>query len=139
MLNFDQDALRENLEVFRHAEVAHGPVRVRHAFGTLAYTVSPAGAEALLDTCLPLARQFIRFEGFGIGIPNNGIDCMMNIAYREVKGLCVHAAFGGVGELAGHFDHVTSRSEPSVTALRFQLKHRMMIGLNLAPEIDALH
>lgn len=85
ILQFDQDALRDNIEIFRHAEVAHAPVRLRHAFGIMAYTVSPAGAKALLELCLPLARRFIQFEGFGIGIPNNGIDCMMNTAYPKLK------------------------------------------------------
>jgi GR25 family glycosyltransferase involved in LPS biosynthesis len=85
VLTFDQDALRENIEIFRHAEVAHAPVRLRHAFGSMAYSVSPSGAKALLDMCLPLSRKFIRFEGFGIGIPNNGIDCMMNTAYPKLK------------------------------------------------------
>jgi GR25 family glycosyltransferase involved in LPS biosynthesis len=85
VLQFDQDALRANLEVFRGSEVAHAPVRLRHAFGSMAYTVSPAGAKALLEMCPPLARRFIHFEGFGIGIPNNGIDCMMNTAYPKLK------------------------------------------------------
>jgi glycosyl transferase family 25 len=85
VLTFDQDALRENIEIFRRSETAHAPVRLRHAFGSLAYSVSPAGADALLHMCLPLSRKFIRFEGFGIGIPNNGIDCMMNTAYPKLK------------------------------------------------------
>jgi GR25 family glycosyltransferase involved in LPS biosynthesis len=85
VLNFDQDALRENIEAFRRSAVAHAPIRLRHAFGSVAYSVSPTGARALLDTCLPLARQFIHFKGFGIGIPNNGIDCMMNTAYPKLK------------------------------------------------------
>jgi glycosyl transferase family 25 len=85
VLNFDQDALRENIATFRRSAVDHAPIRLRHAFGSLAYTVSPAGAKALLEMCLPLARQFIRFDGFGIGIPNNGIDCMMNTAYPMLK------------------------------------------------------
>jgi glycosyl transferase, family 25 len=85
ILQFDQDALRENLEVFRRSAVAHAPVRLRHAFGSMAYSVSPTGARALLELCLPLSRQFIRFEGFGIGIPNNGIDCMMLSAYPKLK------------------------------------------------------
>jgi GR25 family glycosyltransferase involved in LPS biosynthesis len=90
VLTFDQDALRENIEVFRGAEVTHAPVRLRHAFGTLAYTVSPAGAKGLLELCLPLARRFIQFDGFGIGIPNNGIDCMMNTAYPKLRAyVCV--------------------------------------------------
>ena len=85
VLQFDQDALRANIDVFRRSEVTHAPVRLRHAFGSMAYTVSPAGAKALLELCLPLARRFIQFEGFGIGIPNNGIDCMMNTAYPRLK------------------------------------------------------
>jgi GR25 family glycosyltransferase involved in LPS biosynthesis len=85
VLNFDQDALRENITVFRRSEATHAPVRLRHAFGSLGYIASPAGARALLEICLPLARQFIRFDGFGIGIPNNGIDCMMNTAYPKLK------------------------------------------------------
>jgi glycosyl transferase, family 25 len=90
VLQFDQDELRNNLEGFRRAEVAHAPIRLRHAFGSMAYSVSPTGAEALLKLCLPLARQFIRFEGFGIGIPNNGIDCMMVGAYPKLKSyVCV--------------------------------------------------
>lgn len=85
VVNFDQDALRKNITRFRQEAVAHAPIRLRHAFGTLAYSVSPAGAKALLEACLPLARQFIRFDGFGIGIPNNGIDCQMNTAYPKLK------------------------------------------------------
>ena len=90
ILQFDQDALRDNIEIFRQSEVAHGPIRLRHAFGTLGYTISPTGAQAMLERCLPLARRFIQFEGFGIGIPNNGIDCMMNTAYSSLRAyVCV--------------------------------------------------
>jgi GR25 family glycosyltransferase involved in LPS biosynthesis len=85
VLQFNQDELRANIETFRGAEVAHAPIRLRHAFGSLAYSVSPTGAAALLEHCLPLARKFIRFEGFGIGIPNNGIDCIMLGAYPTLK------------------------------------------------------
>jgi GR25 family glycosyltransferase involved in LPS biosynthesis len=85
VLSFDQDKLRENIAAFRASRPACAPVRLRHAFGSLAYSVSPGGARKLLELCLPLSRQFIRFEGFGIGIPNNGIDCMMNLAYPKLK------------------------------------------------------
>jgi glycosyl transferase family 25 len=85
VLHFDQTALRENIETFRHAEVAHAPVRLRHAFGIMAYTISPHGAKAMMDICLPLSRQFIGFEGFGIAVPNNGIDCVMNLGYPKLR------------------------------------------------------
>ena len=51
----------------------------------MGYSVSPAGARALTEMCLPLRKRFIHFEGFGIGIPNNGIDCMMNLAYAKLR------------------------------------------------------
>ena len=85
VLQFDQDELRAGIARFQSIETAHAPVRLRHAFGTMAYTVSPAGARSFLEQCLPLSRQFIQFDGFGIGIPNNGIDCMMNLAYPGMK------------------------------------------------------
>ncbi len=40
---------------------------------------------ALLEVSVPLVRRFIHFEGFGIGIPNNGIDCMTNTALPNLK------------------------------------------------------
>jgi glycosyl transferase, family 25 len=85
VLKFDQDELREHIDEFRRSKVAHAPIRLRHAFGTLAYTVSPAGAGELLKICLPLTRKFILFEGFGVGVQNNGIDCAMNAAYPKLK------------------------------------------------------
>jgi glycosyl transferase, family 25 len=85
VLNFDQDELRTNIETFRHAAVAHAPVRLRHAFGIPGYTISPLGARAMLEGCLPLQRHFIKFESFGIGIPNNGLDCMMQAVYPKLK------------------------------------------------------
>lgn len=84
-LRFDQNALRENIEVFRQSPVAHAPIRLRHAFGTLAYSVSPLGAAALLKLCLPLSPRMIWFEGFGLGVPNDGIDCLMNAAYPSLR------------------------------------------------------
>jgi GR25 family glycosyltransferase involved in LPS biosynthesis len=90
VLTFDQVGLRENVEVFRRSEVAHAQVRLRHAFGTLAYTVSPAGASTLLKLSLPLASGHIPFDGFGTGVQNNGIDCVMNGAYPKLKAyLCM--------------------------------------------------
>jgi GR25 family glycosyltransferase involved in LPS biosynthesis len=84
-MQFDQDELRKNIETFRNQQVAHAPVRLRHCFGTMAYTVSPAGAKTLLDICLPLADKLVGFPGYGIGVYNRGIDCLMNGAYPNMK------------------------------------------------------
>jgi GR25 family glycosyltransferase involved in LPS biosynthesis len=85
VVQFDQDDLRNNLQAFRRQLVPHAPIRLRHCFGSLAYTVSPHGAQTLLDTCLPLTDRFIGFPGFRIGVANDGIDCLMNLAYPRMK------------------------------------------------------
>jgi glycosyl transferase family 25 len=84
-LHFDQDELRKNMEAFRNQQVPHAPVRLRHCFGTMAYSVSPAGARFLLDSCLPMTDKLVGFPGFGIGVHNRGIDCLMNGAYPQMK------------------------------------------------------
>jgi glycosyl transferase, family 25 len=84
-MHFDQDELRRNMNVFRNQEVPHAPVRMRHCFGTMAYTISPAGAKILLDSCLPLADKLVGFAGLGIGVYNRGIDCLMNGAYPNMN------------------------------------------------------
>ena len=85
ILRFDQDALRKNIEIFRSSDVRSSAFRLHHAFGTMGYSLSPTGARALLEICLPLAKVDIYFDNKGLGFRNNGIDCMMNAAYRRIK------------------------------------------------------
>ena len=84
-LHFDQNELRKNIETFRNQQVAHAPVRLRHHFGTMACSISPSGARFLLDSCLPMTDRLVGFPGFGIGVHNRGIDCLMNGAYPQMK------------------------------------------------------
>jgi len=84
-MEFMQDDLRQNIETFRAGKSHPAPVRLRHGFGIMAYTVSFAGAQKLLKTCLPLRNTLIPFPGFDVVIENNTIDCMMNLAYPEMK------------------------------------------------------
>jgi GR25 family glycosyltransferase involved in LPS biosynthesis len=68
-----------SLEVdeFRHYEVAPTIVRLRQSFGTVAYSVSPAGAQKLREFCLPIRRM--KISGVtSTPIGNGGIDVMMN-------------------------------------------------------------
>jgi glycosyl transferase family 25 len=51
----------------------------------MAYTVSPSGAKALMDICLPLRDTLIPFVGYGVVIENETIDSMMNQAYPQLK------------------------------------------------------
>jgi hypothetical protein len=54
-------------------------------FGLQAYTVSPKGARALLEYCLPLRKRFIPFPGTGVVIEDTGIDCRMCGAYSSMQ------------------------------------------------------
>ena len=62
-MTFYQDELRQNIEDFQTSDVASVPVRLRHSFGTVCYSVSPRGARALLDHCTPLTGKLIEFPG----------------------------------------------------------------------------
>ena len=84
-MTFKQEDLRQNIEAFRGGSSHPTPVRLRHSFGIMAYTVSSVGGEKLLATCLPLHNVLIPFPGFDVVIENKSIDCMMNMAYPKMK------------------------------------------------------
>jgi glycosyl transferase, family 25 len=84
-IQFNQNELRQNVEIFRTRKVSHVPLRLRHSFGIMAYTVSPAGAKALMDICLPLRDTLIEFSGYQVVIENKTIDAVMNQAYPRIK------------------------------------------------------
>lgn len=85
ILKSDQNRLRENIEIFRNSEINPSPFRLRHLFGTMGYSISPSGAKALLDICLPLANITIAFGDGSLATSNHGIDCTMNTAYPLMK------------------------------------------------------
>ena len=73
----------------------HGPLnatalQLAHCFGTQAYSLSPSGAQALLNTCLPLRNRKVGFPGTGIVNEDSGIDVAMNLVYPDMEGfICV--------------------------------------------------
>ena len=78
---FDQDQLRRQINEFQAYDAAPAPIRLRHSFGTVCYSVSPKGARALLEHCMPLNGKRIEFPG----CDNLALDCMMNGAYPSLK------------------------------------------------------
>jgi GR25 family glycosyltransferase involved in LPS biosynthesis len=84
-LQFNQDDLRHNVEVFRRSRHPVAPIRLRHAFGLLAYSVSPKGAGALLELCVPIKRRLIPFTGFDVQVEMRSVDRMMNFAYPRLR------------------------------------------------------
>jgi ADP-heptose:LPS heptosyltransferase/GR25 family glycosyltransferase involved in LPS biosynthesis/glycosyltransferase involved in cell wall biosynthesis len=75
----------ENLDQFQSLQVRPTLIKLLHQFGTVCYSVSPRGAEALLDECVPLAPRLIAFKDFPITIENDGIDCIMNAVYPNMN------------------------------------------------------
>jgi len=80
-MDFYQGLLRQNIEKFQKLDTVPILLKLGHLFGTVCYSVSPNGARALLDFCLPLRPALIDFPGFGVRIANDGVDCMMNGVY----------------------------------------------------------
>ena len=81
---FNEGQLRRHIEKFRTTDTKPVPMRLLHSFGTIGYSISPAGAQALLDRCLPLNSNLIEFPGFGIRTRNEGIDCAMSGIYPSL-------------------------------------------------------
>jgi len=73
------------MEDFQNIETVPAPMRLLHSFGTPCYSISPKGARALLDLCLPLSTGLVNFPRFGVRTENKGIDTAMNGAYPSLN------------------------------------------------------
>ena len=56
-------------------------VKLHRCFGTLCYSVSPAGAAALLRACFPIRGEPVFFAGLNRTLTEYGIDIAMSRAY----------------------------------------------------------
>jgi glycosyl transferase family 25 len=83
-LSFDQQSLREGIANFRELRITPQLFRLHRALGLVCYTVSPKGARALRNHCLPLRDMSVYFTGLNRALYNNGIDIPMNDAYPDI-------------------------------------------------------
>ena len=84
-LKFDQEDLRRNIEIFRTSPAHSVLMPLKHAFGIMTYSVTAAGARKLLDACLPIKDELIKFEGYDVAVHNHTLDSAMNKAYPRMK------------------------------------------------------
>lgn len=84
-MQFEQNDLRARISEFRSRPSLQVPLRLRHSFGVMAYTISPSGARNIMKICLPLSNRLIDFPGFGVVVENRTIDAAMNAAYPKIK------------------------------------------------------
>jgi len=82
---FDQDRMRMGIEVFQSARLAPQAFRLFNAFGVVAYSVSPTGAESMKSHCLPLRNMDVPVPGLGRAVSNRGIDVMLNSVYPRIN------------------------------------------------------
>jgi GR25 family glycosyltransferase involved in LPS biosynthesis len=84
-VEFYDRSFSEDRSRFQSASVPRSLVRTAYVLGAQAYTVSPKGARALLEYCLPLRKRFIPFPGTGVVIEDIGIDGPMCGAYSSMQ------------------------------------------------------
>jgi GR25 family glycosyltransferase involved in LPS biosynthesis len=78
-------SLLEDYSRFQAAKLPRSPVRIAHVLGVQAYSISPKGARALLEYCLPIRKRFIPFPGTNVAIKDEVIDCAMCGAYSSMQ------------------------------------------------------
>lgn len=82
---FDQSQLRASLDAYRTSKIAPQAYRLLRAFGTVCYSISPAGAGRMHKHCLPIRPMESFYPGLNRTLPNEGIDRMMNAAYPQLR------------------------------------------------------
>jgi GR25 family glycosyltransferase involved in LPS biosynthesis len=81
---FNQHRMRMGIDSYQSARLMPRPFRLVRAFGTVGYTVSPVGARAMKQHCLPLRNLEVFFPGLERELPNSGLDIMLNDAYPSI-------------------------------------------------------
>jgi GR25 family glycosyltransferase involved in LPS biosynthesis len=82
---FNQDALRNNVGLFRDVKSQPYPFRLDKCFGIPAYTISPKGASVFKSMCFPMKNFELFFPVLNRKIPNTGIDVAMNKIYATAN------------------------------------------------------
>ncbi len=82
---FDQDRMRMGIDAFQSARLMPQPFRLFRMFGTVGYSVSPMGAQAMKQHCLPLRNMDIFIPGLERAVPNRALDIMLNDVYPRVN------------------------------------------------------
>ncbi len=61
------------------------PIKLLHAFGLFAYSVSPSGAQAAIEYCLPLRHRLITFPDARVTIKDVALDVALCGLYPHIK------------------------------------------------------
>lgn len=87
----DEDRLRAHTAEFQRHSQPLQAIRLRQAFGPMCYSVSPKGARAMRNLCLPIRPLAVELPGASRNLrsdrrlTNVGLDVMMAAAYPQVN------------------------------------------------------
>jgi glycosyl transferase, family 25 len=87
----DEDLLRAHAAEFQQHSQPLQAIRVLQAFGTQCYSLSPKGARALKDFCVPIRPMYVALPSASRNLQsdrrlaNHGLDVMMSAAYPQLK------------------------------------------------------
>lgn len=84
--HFSQDHVRRAIETFRTQDITSMAFRLKQAFGICGYALSPRGAVALMQRCLPFTSFPISYPGLGNRtLITTSVDHIMNRHYADMK------------------------------------------------------
>lgn len=84
-IGMDQDRARASLDAFRKLAVMPEAYRIKRAFGTFAYSISPGGASALKRLCLPVRPFSLPVPGLATSMHNVGLDVTLSAVYEQIN------------------------------------------------------
>lgn len=82
---FDPLDIEDRATVYQHQPLSPMAYRLREALGVVCYTVSPKGAQALREFCVPLRQMSVPSVGLKGLVPNAGIDIMLLAMFPRLK------------------------------------------------------
>ena len=81
----DQDRMRMGIDAFQSSQLTPQPFKLFNTFGLVAYSVSPPGARAMKQHCLPIRNMDVYIPGLGRTVANEEFDIMLNKLYRDIN------------------------------------------------------
>lgn len=107
LMRFRQDEMRANKLSYLKAPVHPTLLRLRAAFGSLCYSISPAGAKTYLDYCFPLRPFAITIPEINFQMANVALDATMCSFYRNSRSWVCFPPLAVADN-----DHATSTVQP---------------------------
>ncbi len=85
LMQFRQDEMRRNKISYLQAPIHPTLLRLRAAFGSMCYSISPAGAQRYLGYCFPLRPFEFSIPEINFRMNNVALDAMMCSFYRNSR------------------------------------------------------